>query len=432
MLPNIFRFSNFDFSAGNLTSHGGILPITTWLAQNHFLDFLEQVPFGDSRKDPEYSNSEILASRILFNLSGTWGCSARYNLKDDPLFFDINMPSQSTDSRLKDRITQQTVDFHSDTLTEMACKRVASSSDEVILDQDSTVIETYGNQKYAGYIPHYGTDGYHPLLISEHYSNAILAAWLRPGNTYASLGSWEQLCPVVQQLRKNNPSIDIKYRADSAGFNSDFMKQLESESITYHIRRKNTHKLRTAIENDLDVKNVNFMDYTHAHPYIGEITYTVSKSVPRRVVYKAYQAVSSKGQPELIPTIYCVITNDEAQSAQEVMDFYEARGTSENVNKDLKNDFFAGNLSHKEINQNAVDLLLCAMCCNFYTFFRQDIFEGKDQSMRMSTFRQVLGSIGAKIIRHARSIQISYASNFWNRKKFEYYLKKVITCCPAG
>lgn len=51
---------------------------------------------------------------------------------------------------------------------------------------------------------------------------------------------------------------------------------------------------------------------------------------------------------QLVPMVYCIITNDFEKSPKEAMDFYEPRGNSENFTKELKDDFNGGILSHKE------------------------------------------------------------------------------------
>ena len=55
---------------------------------------------------------------------------------------------------------------------------------------------------------------------------------------------------------------------------------------------------------------------------------------------------------QLVPMVYCIITNDFEKSPKEAMDFYESRGNSENFTKELKDDFNGGILSHKEFVKN--------------------------------------------------------------------------------
>lgn len=84
--------------------------------------------------------------------------------------------------------------------------------------------------------------------------------------------------------------------------------------------------VKNAVFDDICDKNIDFQAYTEDHPYMDEIQYTISQSnQARRVVYKIYGSMDKK-QQELLPTIYCVMTNDDSLSAKEVMKFYEERG----------------------------------------------------------------------------------------------------------
>ena len=97
------------------------------------------------------------------------------------------------------------------------------------------------------------------------------------------------------------------------------------------------------------VKNqVDWNDFDYTEPYYGEYTIQINKTKKRRIVYKAFR-LEKGGMLQLVPMVYCIITNDFEKSPKEAMDFYEARGNSENFTKELKDDFNGGILSHKEL-----------------------------------------------------------------------------------
>lgn len=427
MVPTIFDFNNYDFNAGNLTSDGGLLLLTTFAQKYGLLDFFKDLPFDDHRKNPDISNEDILMSHLDFILIGNAHSTSRFKMKDDPLFDGITMPSQPTSSRFYDRVTDDTINTFKSELTHQACEQIRKSGQKkVILDQDSTLIETNGDQEYSSYIPHYNETGYHPLLTSEFYSSLNLAAWLRPGNTYASLGAWEQLKPILDELFQD-PDMEIVYRADSAGCDSVFIKQLEDTNrIDYTIRMRNSKRFVASVMDQMDSKGIDFNDYTHQNPYIDEIMYSINNSVPRRIVYKAYQTTDKHGQISMFPWVFGVVTNDTSLSPREVLELYEGRGASENVNRDIKGDFGANNLSHSTLMKNELDLLMSCFAYNLYKIFASEILEGSDQNMRMKTFRIYFGKVAAKVVHHARQKMISFAENFWNKDRFSYYLEKVI------
>lgn len=425
MLPTISDFHNHDFNAGNLTSDGGLLLLTTFIEKTGAAIFFKNLPFNDNRLNPSVTNEDILFSRMISVFVGNSHNTCRHQMKNDPLFDGITLPSQSTESRFYRRITDETIKMFSDTLSRQAVSRIMKTQKKVVLDQDSTVVETFGNQEFSGFIKHYDTSGYHPLLISEAHSDLILGAWLRPGNSYASMGAWEQLKPVLDQLMED-PEMEIVYRADSAGCDSVFLSQLEgTHRVKYFIREKNTSKFVREVMEDMAEKGIDFNDYSFDKPYVSEILYSINKTAPRRVVYKAYQKTGKNGQLALFPQVFGVVTNDSELSCDGVLETYEGRGDSENVNRDVKNDFGAGTLSHSSLLMNSLDFLLCCFCYNLYKIFAKEILEGSDQNMTMGIFRTNLGKVAARVIRHARRRVISFAANFWNKTRFSYYFEKV-------
>ena len=124
----------------------------------------------------------------------------------------------------------------------------------------------------------------------------------------------------------NTKNKKIRLRGDSAFYNKDYMAYLEEKNIIYYFRVKGFASVKNAVFDDICDKNIDFQAYTEDHPYMDEIQYTISQSnQARRVVYKIYGSMDKK-QQELLPTIYCVMTNDDSLSAKEVMKFYEERG----------------------------------------------------------------------------------------------------------
>ena len=67
----------------------------------------------------------------------------------------------------------------------------------LILDMDSSVSETYGDQEGTAYNGHFGCDCYHPLVFNQ--DGDVEYARLRPGNV-ASADDWRRW-PVIRRYR---------------------------------------------------------------------------------------------------------------------------------------------------------------------------------------------------------------------------------------
>ncbi len=107
------------------------------------------------------------------------------------------------------------------------------STDEVILDLDSSVSPTHVEQGHSVRNGHFGCTCYHPLFVFNQFGD--LERWaLRPGNVH-SAGGWEQvLKPVVARYRGTVQRI--AFRGDATFARPNMYEFLEAEGIEYAIR----------------------------------------------------------------------------------------------------------------------------------------------------------------------------------------------------
>lgn len=417
-------FDKINFNGGNLSSDGGAILIMEFLKSFSLPSLFENIPFSDYRNNPTFSNADILNQCICRNILGYHNQSDQKVLLEDPLLSQYtNACSQSSVSRFFDRVTFSTCASFRQINTEVACNYVNRYIEAPILDADSTLVTTDGNQEAASYIHHYSEVGYHPLCINESNSKLLLSSLLRTGSAYSSNGIVELLKTVLFYLNNNG---NIRFRGDSAFYSTELMQYLEENQITYYIRAKSFNALHKAAETDLYEKDIKPFTYTQTDPYYSEIRYSISKTKERRIVYKAYWVVTDKREQELIPCIYAVVTNDEKSSPKEVMEFYEARGASENFNKELKNDFDAGILSHSQFDKNDLEFLISSFAYNLFHIFQGMILENEDQKIMMNTYRIRYQKIAVKVIRHARNISLSFSSAYTNQNIFLKYWNKIV------
>jgi hypothetical protein len=103
----------------------------------------------------------------------------------------------------------------------------------VVLDMDSSVSPTHGEQEMSVWNGHYECTCYHPLFVFNQFGD-LERCVLRPGNVHSADG-WEGvLKPVVTRYRGNVSRL--YFRADAGFANPDVYEYLEAESIKYAIR----------------------------------------------------------------------------------------------------------------------------------------------------------------------------------------------------
>ena len=106
---------------------------------------------------------------------------------------------------------------------------------QLILDMDSSVSATHGEQEGSRYNGHFGCDCYHPLFIFNQDGD-VERALLRPGNVASADDWWSVLEPVIARYRPRK--IDKLFRGDAAFAIPGVYELLEAEGYSYAIRLK--------------------------------------------------------------------------------------------------------------------------------------------------------------------------------------------------
>lgn len=425
MVTKDFQIDNINFDGGNLSSDGGVILLMEYIRHIKLSEKLGKIPFHDDRRCPEYTDPEICYHEVIKNLFGYFNQSDQKVLKEDPLLSSYVSPcSQPTLSRFFLRASIETNYALQEMLTRMACNYINAHVDAPIIDADSTLVETYGAQEAASYIHHYGEVGYHPLVVNEFNSKLLLSAQLRTGAAYSSNGIINELMAVLEYLYNRE---NIRFRGDSAFYDTQLLSFLEKEKIKYYIRAKGFSALHRAVMEDVAEKNIDWWEYDSRKPYYGEIKYRIGTKdgKKRRIVYKMY-TTGENGQMSFLPVIYCIVTNDETSTPYEAMHFYELRGASENFTKELKGGFDAGHLSHASFEANALEFLTSAIAYNVYHLFRNTVLSGEHRKMTIETFRTCFQKIAVKVVHHARKVKLSFSSAYKNRKAFMKYWNVVL------
>jgi Transposase DDE domain group 1 len=103
----------------------------------------------------------------------------------------------------------------------------------ILLDMDSSVSPTHGEQENSIWNSHYDCTCYHPLFVFNQFGDLERCA-LRPGNVHSADGWDSVLTPVVERYR--GQVSRIYFRADAGFANPDIYEFLEAEGIKYAIR----------------------------------------------------------------------------------------------------------------------------------------------------------------------------------------------------
>jgi hypothetical protein len=170
----------------------------------------------------------------------------------------------------------------------------------ILLDMDSSVSPTHGEQEKSCWNGHYECMCYHPLFLFNQFGDLERCA-LRPGNVHSANGWDSVLKPVV--ARYKGQVSRIYFRGD-AGFASPVIYDcLEAEGVKYAIRLPTNRILQERIGHLL-TRPAGRPPH-EARRYYSSFSYQAgSWTKPRRVVAKV------EWRPgELCPRVGFIVTN---------------------------------------------------------------------------------------------------------------------------
>ena len=291
---------------------------------------------------------------------------------------------------------------------------------ELILDLDSSVSETYGEQEGSAYNGHFECTCYHPLFCFNQFGD-LERVLLRNGNVH-SADDWRSVLePVVARYRDAN--VPRYFRGDAAFATPDLYRFLEEEGYHYAIRLPANQNLQHIIEHLL-TRPVGRPSRAPKVFYDSFLYRAQSWDQPRRVVAKV-----EWHQDELFPRVGFIVTNLPRNNA-DVVKFYNGRGTAEQWIKEGKNAVKWTRLSCHDFVDNQVRLQLFALAYNLGNFLRRLVLPYHVGHWSLTTLREKLIKIGAKVASHARYVVFQMAEVAIPRQLFAIVLRRIRRLAP--
>jgi hypothetical protein len=133
---------------------------------------------------------------------------------------------------------------------------------------------------------------------------------------------------------------------------------------------------------------------------------------------------------ELFPRVGFIVTNLKGLTKR-VVRFYNRRGTTEQWIKEGKNAMKWTKLSCQRLKDNAARLQLFALAYNLANFLRQLVLPRPIRCWRLTTLREKLVKIGAKVVRHSKYALFQLAGVAVPRKLFARILGRIARLSPA-
>ena len=285
----------------------------------------------------------------------------------------------------------------------------------VILDLDSSESPTYGEQEGSAYNGHFACTCYHPLFVFNQFGD-VERCVLRPGNVHSADGWRALLEPVIARYR--GIVKHLYFRGDAAFANPEVYEFLEAEGASYTIRLPANQVLQE--KTGYLLKRPVGRPPHEVRRYYASFRYQAqSWNKPRHVVAKV------EWHPgELYPRVGFIVTN-LARSAEGIVAFYNRRGTCEQWIKEGKGAIKWTRLSCRTFAANAVRLQLHVLAYNIGNFMRTLAMPKTVERWSLTSLREKLIKIGAKVVSHGRYVTFQLAEVAVPRRLFAEILSLI-------
>ncbi|MBY0586827.1 IS1380 family transposase [bacterium] len=287
--------------------------------------------------------------------------------------------------------------------------------DKIVLDMDSSVSETYGQQEGTAYNGHFECTCYHPLFCFNQFGD-LEQALLRNGNVHSAEDWRAVLEPVVARYRDQD--LARYFRGDAAFAKPDLYEFLEEEGYEYAIRLPANDVLEEKIRHLL-TRPVGRPPKKPIVLYACFLYRAASWNKWRRVVAKV-----EWHEGELFPRVGFIVTSLWI-AEERVVRFYNGRGTAEQWIKEGKQAIKWTRLSCQRFDANQVRLQLFVLAYNLANFVRRLALPQSIRRWSLTTLREKLVKIGAKVVRHAGYITFQLAEVAVPRRLFGEILCRI-------
>lgn len=426
------RSLKINFDGGELSSDAGCLLLREFVSKLGFDKLISrEFKTTDSASYRFHTDSQNLMQMIFQIFCGYFTDDCADELTNDPVLTAAlgkdALASQPTISRFFSRMDETTLKQFCQITRQMRQRVYALSKPELLLlDLDSTLLDTYGEQEGESFNYHYQSHGYHPLVCYDGMTGDLLKIALRDGNVYSSNGVVEFLQPLLDEFAENCPDIPLFLRGDSGFATPELYRQCEENGISYAIRLKENRvlrKLAADAEAALTEKTrSNMVDYAVEY---GEFLYQADTwDYPRRVVFKI-----EKPYGQMIHMYTFIVTNMDS-APEKLIKFYCKRGKMENYIKESKNGFdFTAVSSHSKL-VNANRLQLHALAYNLFNWFKRLVLPVQMRRQTVDTIRMRLLKIAARAVHSAGYVTFKLCSSCPYKAEFYETFRRIHQLTP--
>lgn len=275
-------------------------------------------------------------------------------------------------------------------------------------DYDNQIIE---HDKYDAKRTYKRTKGYQPGIAT--IGDKIVYIENRDGNANVKTAQSETLERAYELLQTNGIKIN-RSRMDAGSYAKEIIEVVSKNSNLFYIRANRSDAMTEQINEITSWQDIeiNFQSYQ-----VASITFEQFFE-DRNYRLVVMREKNKDGQTNFITGddfIYrSILTNDHASSEEEVIVYYNQRGSSEKIFDIQNNDFGWGRLPCSDMNYNTVYLILTAMVKNFYNYIVgkvSEVFKDIPATSRIKRFIFGFICVAGKWIKQSRQWKLRLYTN---------------------
>ncbi|WKY46426.1 IS1380 family transposase [Eubacteriaceae bacterium ES3] len=414
-----------NFDGGDLSSDSGLILIKEFAHKFSFHKHVSNFK-TDEKTSRQHKDDQNLCQMVYQIIAGYFEDDDADELTNEPVFTNIlgkkALASQPTLSRFWNRMDDKTLPKFDAIIKAMRTSAYKiKRPKQVLLDLDSTLLNTYGKQEGEGFNYHYRVHGYHPLLCYDGLTGDLLKADLRDGTDYSSTGVVDFMQPLLDEYFTEYPDIELYLRGDSGFATPDLYKQCETNGVSYAIRLKANSVLNDKAKHlDHEIFEAMKEDMSQYIVRYDEFYYKAGKwEYPRRVVVKVEKPCN-----QFTIQHSFIVTNMDLKP-EEILRYYRNRGTMENFIKESKSGFGFASTGSKSKVVNANRLQLHVLAYNLFNCFRRLVLPKSMKKMQIDTIRLKLLKIASKIVKAASYIYFKLCSSCPYKDEFYKTLENI-------
>ena len=421
---NFNKSLSYNFQGGNLSSDSGLLTIRSFVEKLGVKPLLEDIFKNHSYK--KHSFASIAEQLIYTTIAGYRHDDDSDSLRSDPVFTNIlgkkELASQPTISRFINSLDKKDIASLNDLLLTLFEKgNTFETTENMVLDIDSTNFRTFGKQEGSNYNYHYAAKGYHPLMLFNGLNGDLMKVELREGNVYTSNNSISFLEPIFKWLKQKYFGTTILLRGDSGFASSEIYDLCHDYNIDILIKLKSNAVLKKLSSPALSCFMREFeSDYSKYHVIYDEFSYKASSySRPIRVICKIEREAG-----ELLPRVTFIATTLKSEP-ENIVRAYNKRGNMENFIKEAKLDFFMDTASHTTFTANAVKTLIKALAYSIINIMKRAVLPKDMEKSRLLSIRANLIKIACRCVNSGRKTIFKLCKSSPYKKIFDSIMENI-------